>query len=226
MDDRCTLSHFHQGVFSLYHRWFALFPHEGDSIVDTAEVKLLNGEPFDDQSTHHVLAVLSQRLCLDPVLGNVEALALTDRSVSHYMRLLTGVSTNRRVFYTHSPSEPMLVLGAVKALYRKAKPWGRILDTLSKRLCDGGLVEKGIMGELAARTLLIITRDFTAPKMHDEGRDLLQPIALLDFLDRLFGNDVWQSKNEPLFKEAFNKTYINYTHWVVTKDPLPEVTDW
>jgi hypothetical protein len=36
-----------------------------EDIVDTAHLKLTNGEPFNDQNEYHVLAVVSQRHCVD-----------------------------------------------------------------------------------------------------------------------------------------------------------------
>jgi len=86
-------------------------------MVRLAARKLTNGEPFEHYKIDHVFAVLSQRLCIEPVLVGSEAVALANRSVAQHMRLITGISTDRRIFYTYSPSEPILVLGAVNILY-------------------------------------------------------------------------------------------------------------
>jgi hypothetical protein len=175
-----------------------------------------------------VFAVLSQRLCLDPALSGTKAVKLADRSVAHHMRLLIGLSDNGAMFYTHSPSEPMLALGSAHLLYDTASQVGdpllpTTIRTFSVDLCSAGLVEKGIMGELAARTLLLVTRDFASP-MQSGHRDLLKPVRLLDFLDRLFG-DKWAGDERPKFDTAFAHAYVNFTHWIVTKDPLPLETD-
>jgi hypothetical protein len=193
-------------------------------VIGTAYWKLTNGEHFDPQNKHHVFAVLSQRICLEPVLTSSEALALADESVANHMRLLTGISPDRRMFHTYSPSEPILALGAIRILYKKPNLWAPILDTFSKQLCQSGLVDKGLMGEFAARTLLLIARDFTAPEQ-DGGRDLLRPVPLMNFLDRLFGNTPWCGSDRERFETAFAGMYINFMHWMVTKDPLPEVPD-
>jgi hypothetical protein len=193
-------------------------------VVRIAALKLTNVEPFNSQKKEHVLAVLSQRLCIDlVVVASSEAIALADRSVNCHMRLLTGISNDSRILYTYSPSEPLLVLGAVNVLYDNGYHWAKVLDTFSQDLCGAGLVEKGLPGELAARTLLIIARDFTAPKKKfGHGRDLLQPVRLLDFLGQLFGSDTWCSRDCEGFQDAFRNTYVNFTHWIVTKDALPE----
>jgi len=142
------------------------------------------------------------------------------------MRLLTGFSDNGALFYTHSPSEPILALGSGSVLYNYGVPdyLRDSLLTLSKDLCSAGLVEKGIMGKLAVRVLLLVARDFTAPQ-DVGGRDLLKPVCLLDFLDTLFGNKKWAGSDRSKFDTAFADAYVNFTHWVLTKDPMPVEPD-
>src|ERR1700722_13051512 len=124
-------------------------------MINIAHLKLINGTNFDDQDVHHVLAVLSQRLCVDLLLAG-EAIELAERSVAKHMRLLTGMSSDHQAFYTRSPSEPVLALGAADILYREAGRWAPVLKTFCKRLCEGGLVDEGLLGGFAARTLLLI----------------------------------------------------------------------
>jgi hypothetical protein len=193
-------------------------------MVDLAALKLVNGYIFSANSAEHVFAILSQRLCLDPVLAGSEAVQLADRSVAHHMRLLTGFSDNHEIFYTHSPSEPILVLGSAVLLYHGSHRWAPVLHTLSHDLCSAGLVEKGVLGELGARTLLVIARDFASP--FENGRpNLLIPVRLLHLLDTLFGDFQWASSNRPAFDGAFGDAYVNFTHWIVTRDPMPEIPD-
>jgi hypothetical protein len=169
-----------------------------------------------------VFAVLSQRLCVDPVLASSEAMELADRSVGHHMRLLTGVAPDGRILYTYSPSEPILALAAASILHNedRGRGWGPVLDTFSKGLCESGLVEKGLLGELAARTLLIIARDFATP-----DPTIINPILLLDFLDTLFGNKSWRNSGSTLLADTFADTYVDFTHWIVTKDSVFEAHD-
>ena len=188
-----------------YIRWRAHLPEEReDDMIDTASLKLTHGEKFNDQSLDHVLTVLSQRLCIEPVVVNSEAIELADRSVASHMRLVTGISDDRRTLYTYSPSEPILVLAAVDILHNSKddKRLGRVLDTFSKRLCSAGLVEKGLIGELCARILLLLARDFAVPAVPGCGRNLLNPVPLLTVIDTLFGNttgrmNIEQSMSRP-----------------------------
>ena len=210
-----------------YIRWRAHLPEEGENdMIRTASLKLTNGEKFNDKSLDHVFTVLSQRLCIEPVVVNSEAIALADRSVANHMRLITGISDDRRTFYTYSPSEPILVLGAVNILHdpKDDKLLGRVLDTFSKRLCSAGLVEKGLIGELGARILLLLARDFAAP-MVGRGRNLLKHVPLLTVIDTLFGNTTWAGEHRTEYVKAFGAAHVNFTHWIVTKDPLPEKAD-
>jgi hypothetical protein len=198
-------------------------------IVKLASKKLTNGLAFNDQDKDHVFAVLSQRLCLEPVLVASEAVALADRSVAHHMRLITGISDDRRTFYAYSPSEPILVLGAANILYNTTddRHLGRVLETFNKQLSSAGLVKKGLTGELGARILLLLARDFAAPTDCEFGRDLLKPVTLLTVIDTLFGNTTWAGSAEcrAEYTRAFGSAYVNFTHWIVTKDPLPSSPD-
>ena len=93
------------------------------------------------------------------------------------------------------------------------------LETLSKDLCLAGLIEKGLMGELAARFLLLAARDYAAPIDNEGHRNLLKPVPLLDVLQMLFGNNDWCDQS---FKTAFSDAFVNFTHWGITKDFLPK----
>ena len=212
-------------------RWKALCPSSDDerqSFVDLASVKLINSVfSFNPSDIHQVFAVLSQRLCLEPVLVASEAIKLADHSVANHMRVITGISDDRRTFHTYSPSEPILVLGAINLMYvgMEKSHWGCALDTFTKKLCSAGLVEKGLIGELAARLLLILARDDAAPKGRNFVPNLLEPVSLIDVLDALFGNKTWADKYRSNYEGAFSTAYVNFTHWILTKDPLPEDPD-
>jgi len=194
-----------------------------DEIVAFASLKLTNGRSFNAENENHVFAVVSQRLCLDPASTGAGAIELAGQSVAHHMRLLTGFSDDHFVSYTHSPSEPILVLGAVDILYNTPdrKRLGKVLDTLSTDLCGACLVNKGLLGELSARLLLLTARDFAAPK-EQLSRNLLKPVLLLNLLNKLFGTTTWAGIDQEKFNNAFANAYVNFTHWIVSNDQLPE----
>src|SRR5258708_30517010 len=127
-------------------RWRAMLPRS-DNLIKTAAYKLTPAEVggFKATDEHHVFSVLSQRLCLDLVLATAEAAQLAVRSVSHHMRLLTGLSVGNSMLYTHSPSEPILALSAAWLLYNPHQREGRfivLLDTFRRNFGLVGLISK------------------------------------------------------------------------------------
>ena len=116
------------------------------------------------------------------------------------------------------------MLGSIDILYNTSEVdlQARVLHTLTYDLCSSGLIEKGASGELGARILLLIARDFAAP-IEDRWRNLLEPVRLLDFFHVLFGSKQWAGCNQQQFNAALDGAYVNFTHWIVTRDPMPEV---
>jgi hypothetical protein len=141
-------------------------------------------------------------------------------------RILTGFSTNCEIFYTHSPPEPILVLGSINILYNTSEVGRRgcILRTLSHYLCSAELIEKGILGELGARILLVIVRDF-ATLFEKPLLNVLKPVRLLDVLHKLFGGDILTGSDQLKFNRAFGDAYVNSIHRIITRDSLPEEPD-
>ncbi|KAF8337992.1 uncharacterized protein EI90DRAFT_3013340 [Cantharellus anzutake] len=79
--------------------WHEMLPKEGDGLVDLAVIKLTASEEFSAEDEHHVFSVLAQRICLYPVLEIAETIKLVDQSVSHHMRLITGISADNMMFW-------------------------------------------------------------------------------------------------------------------------------
>ena len=196
-------------------------PYEDDPI-DLARLKLTNAANFNVQNSDHVLAVLSQRLSIDLVQADPRAVERADRSVDHHMRLLTGISLQPWTIHTCSPSEPILALAAARVLSRSHDVWADVLNTFSQYLCQTGHVEKGCIGELAARTLLLIARDSALQTRKPAAcPDMLTPVPFLRFFDTLFGNGDWTNPHRESFEASFGGAYLNFTHWIITKDTIP-----
>jgi hypothetical protein len=65
------------------------------------------------------------------------------------------------------------------------------------------VVEKGFLGELATRTLLTVACDLAAPKKpNGYSPNLLIPVLLTDFLDKLVGNESWCDLHQEKFSEG------------------------
>lgn len=88
---------------------------------------------------------------------------------------------------------------------------------------QSGIIEKGQLGEVAARVLLLTARDVTAVKQ--ENGDFLKPVRLLDVLDSLLCRDKWEEGEREKIEAPFAGAYVNFTHWIVTEENLPDVPD-
>ena len=127
--------------------------------------------------------------------------------------------------YTASPSEPMFALAAGYLLHKCGfSRWAKILESFST-ICEEDIVEKGQVGEITARVLLILARDFAAPVANLLGRAILKPIRLVTFFQVLFGKKDWGMGVQQEFDEAFKDAHISFTHWILTKDAYPEKLD-
>jgi hypothetical protein len=50
----------------------------------------------------------------------------------------------------------------------------------------------------------------------------LKPVSLLQFLDTLFGRDIFICSDRPKFDDAFGVAHVNFTHWIITQDSIPD----
>jgi hypothetical protein len=203
-------------------------------LLSTVALKLTCGHLFEPGNKEHALAVMSQRVCLDLVLSSTKAIALADRSVSHHLRILTRYAESGPTFCTVSPSEPMLALAAFKLMHERAPNHDlnsrttnlpSLLQTVSKDLCSAGLIEKGQVGELCARVLFTVARDLTVLNQGRDWEEAGKPVRVLDVLETLLGDGWAEINTRKHFEEAFGNEYVNYTHWIMTEDALPEEPD-
>ena len=188
-------------------------------MIALASWKLQNGDAFRAMDKDHVFAVLSQHLCLSH-FGSCRTCRLqccTSHEASHWLlnKLQKILHTLAFRIYPHN--------GQYWLLHNTPDPdhlW-QVLSTLSCNLCSMGLVEKGILGELSACTLILIAHNFTTPP-HSHSQNLLKPVPLLHFLDPLFGRDIFTCSDRLKFDNAFGMAHVNFMHWIITQDSIPE----
>jgi hypothetical protein len=84
---------------------------------------------------------------------------------------------------------------------------GIALKTLNKSLCGAGLVDKGLLGELAGRILLLLACDMAAPRRGRIAANLLMSISVMAFLNQLLGKEGWCQPYENEYTGAFSKTF-------------------
>jgi len=132
---------------------------------------------------------------------------------------------------TVTPSEP-IIAEAVAELLCKDQNWSSSINTLAKHLLSRGLVEKGLKGELFARLLCILARDFhlRGLKTTNVSFPYAETFSVNDFLQSLFGNERFQeikefkpqipntrsseSSETATFSNVFEKGSMNFTHFV------------
>ena len=224
--------------------------------------KLLCGQgAFKPHDCQHVFAVLASRLCLDPCLNREESNLLAKEAVNSHLRLLSAIDTYLGVVRTVTPSEPV-VADAAAWLLLQSKPgpsasgisasnWPECLTLFSEHFLSRGMVDKGVKGELYARLICILTRDYlleeTVPSIGlDQECTYSRPFLCHDFLERLIGKPILEElitlqarrapsrdrkKEIPILNDtdddlqALLRTgYMNFNHFSQTQKPVSPET--
>ncbi|KAI9776146.1 MAG: hypothetical protein M1839_000562 [Geoglossum umbratile] len=138
--------------------WYAY--SNPQDMYNVARLKLVGGREnatYDSDNENHVFAALSFRLSLDPCLENSMSLPLVRTAVGSFMRVVISINQPTGNLHTVTPSEPILAKAAMEHLC--AGNWSKSIRTLSQKLLQQGLIEKGLQGELFARLVLILAHD-------------------------------------------------------------------
>ena len=234
-----TLDH-----LSLYGRpLWQIYKRSPQLLRTMAQNKLLNSSNgvYTGHNKLQVLAVIATRVSLDPCLNTSESLYLAEESVNSHCRVITSMEPSLRKFKTMTPSEPVLAEVAANLLMSVPPngkgniTWVESIHTLTRTLLYPGLVEKGLKGELYARLILIIARDFLLKPGRTHRVPLDFPYAMhfrfLGFLEALFNAQDFstiadmtiitksgkgQDRVPVSLKSAFNNAWCNFTHFTST----------
>jgi hypothetical protein len=107
----------------------------------------------------------------------------------------TGRQTRRSLqrMETVTPSEPIVAEIVADQLCKGAN-WSSSIHTLAEHLLSKGLVGKGLKGELFARLLCILARDFHLRdlKVPNDSFPYAKPFSVNNFLQTLFGDERFQ----------------------------------
>ena len=80
-------------------------------------------------------------------------------------------------------------------------------------MLNDGVVDTGKIGELVSRFIWLLAKDFlVCSKGFDQMLGACQPISVVEFLQFVFGPEIW--KEAPEAQVAFQEAYINFSHWV------------
>src|SRR5271155_735310 len=164
-----------------------------DDMKKLAKLKLVGGRQmtrYDAQDVHHVFAALSFRLSLDVRLQNPKTHSLARTAVNSFMRVVISMNHETGVLDTLTPSEPVVAKAAMEHLCEE-EHWSDSIRTLTEKLLDKGLIDKGLKGELYSRFLLILAHDWLRISASPR-KSVLQPEATFtvqQFLMALYDED-------------------------------------
>jgi hypothetical protein len=217
-----------------------------EQLREFVQYKLLGGiVQYDPENRNHVFAAVASRVSLDPALNKDE---LASEAVNSHLRLVTAVDSHAGTIRTITPSEPV-VADAVAALLLQQQylsgddrnnNWTTTINTLVENLLSRGLVEKGNKGELYARLMCILARDYYLDNKIPDGVDFKfsQPFLLSGFLDTLTGCSTTKllssalsakldtrfgailERAAPTLDKTYRKAYVNFSHFAHTESTL------
>ena len=139
--------------------WYAYRNYSCRNLRQFVLQKLIGTTPYQPEDVNHVLAALSSRICLEPVLYKLETIRLQERGIANHLRLITDMNIVDGVVRTTVPPEPLVSEAVANLLSSSAPAWPVSIHTLATRLLQPGLIDKGRSGELITRLLFVLSRD-------------------------------------------------------------------
>lgn len=228
--------------------WRAYLDNPAD-LRRLARTKILCNRRFNTRDVNQMFAAMASRLCLDVVMEHREAFALSSEAVNSHLRIALTISPTS--ISTTTPSEPVVSEAVAELLCDgpHGSCWNDSISTLSAELLGSGLVSKGEKGELFARLLCILARDFYLAEAQKDSKfkDSLfpyaEPFSVQAFLESLLAPEFFKnamdfkpnlstvntrssskSKETAPFNEVFAEGHLNFTHLTST-DRVLESTE-
>jgi len=202
-----------------------------------ASKKLFSDEGFRPDQEDHVFAAFAVRVGLEIGVGEASE-RLAKEAVRSHMRILEAVVDSMVI--TTSPPEPMLAIAAAMAMNHSEETYKTALGTLLDKLILKGIVlDRGLLGELSSRLLLLRAHDKAIPGGKGcvnldpvRRQPKVQPIQLSKFLETLLGgalglpddNDEQCNNRDKLLQEA-SSVWINFTHIYQLPLSIGQVTE-
>ncbi|RPA80219.1 hypothetical protein BJ508DRAFT_327532 [Ascobolus immersus RN42] len=226
LDRRCTedahidLQESLRGFTSMQHMtatgrplWHAFRRSSYTHFVSLAEQKLISSDSYTPSNDNQVLAVLSNRICLEFRLTNGNRVAslpfampggmssFLRTSVQSHLRVILETDSKHSLIRTHVPSEPIVAEAAASLLNKRATArldhrgpedgstadsnWIDAVEVLGWWLMSKALIEKGKSGVTASMLLLVYTRDLLLSERNADEFKYSQPFLVADFLRKL-----------------------------------------
>jgi hypothetical protein len=147
--------------------------------------------------------------------------------VQSYMRVVFHIPQTREYMWTGYPSEPILSQAAGQLLNDRPEPFMELAPEILSRAFKDNLLDHDELAELIAQVLLTIAHDRVIMKDNEPlppwFHPFHSPIRLLDLLERLFSQEVWQAVRSAMALEAhggdakledrFDKAWISFSHF-------------
>ncbi|KAG6849106.1 hypothetical protein H0H93_011282 [Arthromyces matolae] len=211
-------------------------------VLVMAQLKLVGKQDFHTTDVNQVLAVFSARLILELGTGQTTT-RLAINGVRRHMRVLECVSATGFV-NTSVPSEPMLAIAAGALLTNSTPLYKKAIDQLVKEIIlKEHVLERGRLGELLARIILMMARDFAiAPSkdnsdrrrfvQEDESGQFVYPVRLDAFLQALLGENLsvdgvafphLHQHRQDLLAWA-HPQFVNFTHFMQVNETIDDLS--
>lgn len=217
--------------------WNAFKQDDYEDIVAFVQRKLLNSITFDTTDRNQVLALLSNRICLEPCLTNKETTDLLTEGVNFHLHVILQMDPDNGLFRTTVSSEPIVAEVAAALLNdnlptggTKSKIWANAIKTLKDKLLAPGYIDKGRSGEMVSRLLMIVARDSLLSEKREKIFPFSQPFLLTAFLQKLLisnlATEVLASTPKPkarlweTLEMIFGNARLNFSHFVSTSKAL------
>lgn len=187
------------------------------------EHKLLCGRLDQARTTKRVnqfFALMAARVCLDPVMGQAEAMQLASEAVNSHLRYMVAWDDSIGLLSTVTPDEPIVADAAAAVLMKGGQQvgyiWSDCIQTVASELLSRGLVEKGLKGELYARLMCVLAVDFARHgnvRPDDVQFSYSTTVPTLLFLTRLIGDEN--------FKQLATEPWLTHPRRALRKAATP-----
>ena len=230
LDNFATISHILSFGRPL---WMGYIDGRSEVVRPAVMYKLLGGRKYNPSEKNQLLAVLANRIALDPCTQTSESIGLEREAVQSHLRWMLSLDQRHGFVETTSQSEPVLAEAAAWVLMETGEAgdhWEASIDSLFVNLMSPGLIDRGRTGELVARLLCVLARDRVLHGTADDEPIRLkyaQSYGVIDFLQSLFrlpesilSGTVKKRGGKPTIRTSFASASMNFTHFATTDRPL------
>ncbi|EGN99476.1 hypothetical protein SERLA73DRAFT_74000 [Serpula lacrymans var. lacrymans S7.3] len=214
------------------------FPESEEIMLDLIRAKVVGRSaperlPSVGEQPKEIIILLDVRLLLDYELYRHTSVHHEANLVARHMRMNYSVPETRDYLRSSYASEPILAEAAARNLEMYSEDFTVILKALENGF-KMGLLDKGAMGELVARLLLVFVHDRAIRNSYSKPLNYSQGVRLIDFLKALFSG-AWMNEimrctpdnvsSEVTLKDMFKESYVRFTYFGKMVDDTGTTTE-